>query len=114
MIPLLWLTKLLLSHLLTDFILQPGKWIESRHTLHFRSPYLYIHGLITGCSALLFVGLQYWPYILVITATHILFDGWKSYRPRKLSYFILDQLLHLVIIFACWYHLFYNWQDVVM
>ncbi|MEP6596821.1 MAG: DUF3307 domain-containing protein, partial [Ginsengibacter sp.] len=43
-----WLIKLLLAHLLTDFILQPASWIENRNRKHFTSEKLYLHGVITA------------------------------------------------------------------
>ncbi|HEX3025142.1 MAG TPA: DUF3307 domain-containing protein, partial [Chitinophagaceae bacterium] len=46
-----WLLKLLLSHLLTDFILQPKTWVEGRKQKHFASFKLYLHGFITALIA---------------------------------------------------------------
>lgn len=40
------LAQLLTMHVLGDFILQPGHWVESRNRLHFKSPYLYLHCLV--------------------------------------------------------------------
>lgn len=99
----IWLIKLLLSHLLTDFVLQPKSWIGNRNRRHFASGKLYLHGLVTAVVAILFIGIQYWPAIVAIFITHILIDGWKSYRPEKITYFIIDQLLHFAVIFCCWY-----------
>lgn len=110
--PTIWLTKLVLSHLLTDFILQPTSWIESRNTKHFRSSRLYLHGLTTALAALLFIGYQYWIVALVILVTHTLIDGWKSYRPDKTSYFLIDQALHLAVIAACWYFSFFQPENI--
>lgn len=107
-----WLLKLLLAHLLTDFVLQPRSWVEDRLKKHFASGKLYLHGLITGIVALLFIGLQYWPAALVITVTHIIIDGWKSYRRNIISYFIIDQVLHLLVIVGCWYFIFLQWHDI--
>ncbi len=107
-----WLTKLLIAHLLTDFVLQPGKWIKDRQDRHFASSRLYLHGLITALVALIFIGWSYWMIALIILVTHTLIDGWKSYRPQKVSYFLIDQLLHLGVIIACWYTLFGN-MDVL-
>ena len=69
-----WLTKLIVSHLLTDFVLQPSSWVA-----------------------------------LVILGTHFLIDGWKSYRPKRIRYFLIDQVLHLVVITACWLGTFQDW-----
>ncbi|HWK08386.1 MAG TPA: DUF3307 domain-containing protein [Puia sp.] len=103
-----WLTKLLIAHLLTDFVLQPTQWIKDRQEKHFASSRLYLHGLITALVAFIFIGWSYWMAALVILVTHTLIDGWKSYRPQKVSYFLIDQFLHLAVIAACWYAVFGN------
>jgi hypothetical protein len=108
----LWLTKLLLSHLLTDFVLQPGSWVRQRQEKHFASPTLYLHGLVTAGVACLFIGWSYWPVILTILVTHILIDGWKSYRPQKAVWFVIDQLLHLAVLAVCWYFSFDGWTGI--
>jgi hypothetical protein len=116
---LTWLIKLILAHLLTDFILQPKKWIDSRNRLHFRSPHLYLHGLTTAAAAFIFLGPKYWIVVLVILITHILIDAWKSYQPVETKYFLIDQALHLLVILACWYFSFLHvdqlrlaWQNI--
>lgn len=109
----LWLLKLLLAHLLTDFILQPTSWVQNRNNKHFASPKLYIHGLITGSVAWLFTGFEYWPIALVIMITHIIIDGWKSYQKEVITYFILDQVLHFIVILLCWYFTFLNWKIIL-
>lgn len=110
----IWLLKLLLAHLLTDFIFQPKSWVENRRQKHFASGKLYLHGLLTGAVALIFIGLKYWPVAIVIAVTHTIIDGWKSYRKDAIQYFIIDQLLHMVVIAACWYFSFLEWQNITM
>jgi len=110
---IIWLIKLILAHLLTDFVFQPSRWIESRNKKHFQSVYLYLHGLITAVVALLLIGFHYWWVALIILVTHILIDGWKSYRPIKTKYFLIDQCLHLMVILVCWYFIFLNKEDLI-
>lgn len=107
-----WLLKLLLSHLLTDFILQPKTWVEGRKQKHFASFKLYLHGFITALIAWTLVGWKYWIVALIILVTHVLIDGWKSYQKETASYFLIDQLMHLAIIIGCWYFSFIKWSDV--
>jgi hypothetical protein len=104
----IWIIKLFLSHLISDFILQPSDWIEDRNKHHFSSAKLYLHGAITGLLALTFAGWEYRLAALVITITHILIDGWKSYRKEKIAFFLLDQLFHIAVIAACWYTIFFD------
>jgi hypothetical protein len=109
----IWLVKLILAHLLTDFVLQPTSWIESRNKKHFHSVYLYLHGLLTAIVALLLIGFQYWWVALIILVTHILIDAWKSYRAFETKYFLIDQCLHLLVILVCWYIIFLNTDDII-
>ena len=113
MIASTWFIKLLLAHLLTDFILQPTPWIHEREVKHFASPKLYVHGCITGFVAWLFIGWQYWLTALIILITHVLIDGWKSYQQKHVRYFLMDQLAHLSVIAICWYFSFVKWEDVL-
>lgn len=108
----IWLTKLILSHLITDFILQPKSWVDDRNKKHFASGRLYLHGFVTALLAWMMMGWQYWLAALVILITHTLIDGWKSYQKPKIVYFLIDQLLHLLIILGCWYFTFIKWSDV--
>jgi hypothetical protein len=109
---IVWLVKIILAHLLTDFVLQPRSWIESRNLKHFSSPYLYRHGAITGLVVLLLLGWEYWWVALVIFITHTLIDGWKSYQPQNTRYFFIDQLLHLLVMLVCWYLIFLHPEDI--
>lgn len=77
----IWLTKLILAHLLTDFLLQPDRWITDRRSKHYRSAALYLHTTITAFTAWLFIGWEYWLVAIIILITHTLIDIWKSYRP---------------------------------
>ena len=113
MYPVIWLAKMILSHLLTDFILQPNTWIISRKKRHFLSGYLYLHGLLTALVALLLTGSQYWPIAIILFISHIVIDGWKSYQRETSAYFLIDQCLHLFVIVSCWYILFFNPQDLL-
>ncbi len=104
--PEIWLLRLLIAHLLTDFVLQPAPWIRARNERHFRSWQLYVHGAITGLVAWILIGTAYWLVALIILGSHILIDGWKSFRPRTLGYFLADQFFHFLVIAACFIVLF--------
>ncbi|PZR27295.1 MAG: DUF3307 domain-containing protein [Citrobacter freundii] len=110
---LIWLVKLILSHLLADFVFQPKSWVNERQQKHFASSSLYIHGAIAGALALLFMGWQYWYFALIIFITHVVIDGWKSYRPVNPVYFLIDQALHVLVILICFWQTFYDWSDLM-
>jgi hypothetical protein len=108
----IWLTKLLLSHFLTDFLLQRTKWVEERKKDHFASPYLYLHTIITAVVAWFFIGFSYWLVAIIIFVTHTIIDGLKSFAPDKPKFFLIDQGLHLIVIIACWWFTFYDLSDL--
>ena len=109
----IWLVKLILSHLLGDFILQPTSWVLKRKHKHFLSSGLYLHTLVTAGLAWLLTGWQYWYVALIVFVTHTLIDGWKSYQKDRALIFLVDQALHFLVIFGCWYFVFYNTQDLL-
>jgi hypothetical protein len=106
----IWLTKLLLAHIVTDFIIQPSSWVEERTQKHFASLKLYLHVLVTAAFAWLMIGWKYWLVALIVLVSHLLIDGWKSYQKKTPASFAIDQLLHFLIIICCWYFSFVNWQ----
>ncbi len=101
MIPLF--IKLILAHIIGDFVLQPDRWVKDKKERKHRSPYLYWHTIIHALA--LMVTLQfntkYWLGILVITFSHLLIDVLKLNLKDKVNERILffsDQLAHLLII----------------
>lgn len=100
---LLVLLRLLVSHLLADFLFQPRNWIEKKARYGLRAPELYYHVAVVGI--LTYLLLADWSHIglpLFIMATHFCTDWWKSARPRKARYFVIDQIMHLVLLLAAW------------
>lgn len=95
---LLWYFKMVAAHLLTDFAFQPKAWVTGRIEHHFRSRHIYFHVLLTAITACLFDGFNHWAVPVVILVTHFGIDLWKSYRPQSITYFLIDQGLHLFII----------------
>ena len=96
--------RLLIAHILGDFVLQPDSWVEGRNNRHFASPYLYLHGVVHfGLAALLCFNRDGWWMGALIGGGHILLDGTKALlRKNNLPAFIIDQLLHVLIIGICW------------
>ncbi len=103
---LLFTLKILLAHLLGDFVLQPKKWVDERHTKGIRSKYLYAHIAVHLVVLLLLFVTQLpevLPYILLVVVAHYLIDLGKIYAERQQRYspinlFVADQLLHLLVI----------------
>ncbi len=106
------LIRLIIAHLLTDFVLQPPAWIQDRQQKKYRSSKLYLHAFITAVVAYLLAGLwNIWWLPAIIFISHLGIDIWKSYQPLKLRYFLIDQLLHFLFIALVWIILFNKWDD---
>ncbi len=103
------LIRLLLSHLIIDFVLQSNKWVKHKIENEGTSVYLYIHAFLAGLLAYIFSGnWQNWFIIIpVIAFTHGIID-WlkikveKTGRFHKGFTFLTDQFLHIVIIGFLW------------
>jgi hypothetical protein len=108
------LVRFLIAHCITDFLLQPNHWIAGKRKRRWSSKYLWYHGLITGAIAWLFVpDLNIWWAILLIITTHTIIDGFKLSAEKKygsrLSFFLADQLIHVVVILAAWLWIVNGW-----
>ena len=104
------LIRLILAHLLTDFVFQPNAWVKNRQEKRYKSPKLYLHAIITAVAAYLISGLfSAWWILPVILITHLAIDLWKSYMPNKLKFFLIDQALHFLVILLLWVFTFDLW-----
>lgn len=96
------LLKLIIAHVLGDFVLQPNKWVKHKEKKKWASKYLYFHTLVHVlllCMALGFKTEHMW-IVAVISISHFLIDGIKLLKPIQNNriLFLLDQLAHLAII----------------
>ncbi len=97
------LIRLIIAHLLTDFVFQSDSWVKRKYKDGWHSRYLYAHGAVAGILAYLFSGLWNLIWIPVtIAATHIIIDGVKANFDDNIKSFSLDQLAHFAVIFAIW------------
>ena len=95
------LIKLVLAHIVGDFLLQPTHWVQERNAKHFRSIYLYVHALIHGLLSYVLLGhWAAWYIIPVISISHLLIDAIKSYygKRHQVLWLVGDQLAHLLVI----------------
>ena len=107
------LIRILIAHSVTDFILQPKKWVLDKREKKAKSFFLYLHAFITGIAAYIFIGhLNNFVLPLYITITHLFIDLWKSYQKDNLTFFISDQLLHLIVLVSGW--LFFIKKDFLI
>ncbi|MET3026690.1 DUF3307 domain-containing protein [Flavobacterium sp. UW10123] len=94
--------KLLLAHLLGDFIWQPNSWVADKEIKKHKSVYLYIHVLLHGVLAAVLVGeINFIPYAVLIAVTHGIVDLIKlnfQKNKTKRTWFVLDQIAHILIL----------------
>lgn len=97
------LIKLLIAHILGDFVLQTDKWAKHKQDQKIKSVYLYLHALVISVLSYLFVA--QWEKIqilIIIFLTHLLIDIWKVYQKSTIKNFIIDQGLHVLILVVIW------------
>ena len=99
------LFRLILAHVLTDFIFQSNKWVEDKRKNQGKSKYLYLHGCLTAIIAYILVGdwQNLWVPI-IIGVTHMLIDYLKLKFDEEGSIvgFISDQFAHFMVLILVW------------
>lgn len=95
--------KLLVAHVIGDFLLQPNAWVQQKEQGKMNwgnwAKHLLIHAVLTW--AVVGFQLQYGWAILAIVSTHGLIDYCKVLLHAKMQQvylFVADQLLHLIVI----------------
>jgi hypothetical protein len=101
------LIKLILAHLIGDFILQPKKWVKDKEKKKLKSPKLYLHVAIHIVLLFLIVwDLTLWPLLITIGVLHLIIDAAKlifQNKKTKRIWFFMDQLLHTLSIVIVYY-----------
>jgi hypothetical protein len=96
--------KLLLAHLLGDFLLQPTSWVKDKELKKHKSLYLYLHAFLHFILAWILVGKQdFGWHALALAISHGFIDFLKLYFQTtitKRNWFTIDQILHLLLILA--------------
>ncbi|HEY0091988.1 MAG TPA: DUF3307 domain-containing protein [Flavobacterium sp.] len=99
--------KLLLAHLLGDFLLQPNSWVLHKEEKKHKSIFLLYHILIHGALAwILIADFEFMFYAVALALIHGLIDVLKLHMQQKgrrkaktkRIWFVLDQLLHMASI----------------
>jgi hypothetical protein len=105
------LIRLLIAHILADFVFQLSSWVEEKKVKGLGAWGLYKHIAIVG----VFTWIAIWNYpivAIIITIAHLVIDYLKIKLDKKgeLSFFIADQLLHVLVIVICWLYLISGWE----
>ncbi len=115
--------KLLLAHLIGDFMLQPNRWVIHKEANKIKSKFLYVHVLLHFTLYMLLLwDIGYWNIALLLTIGHLFIDMGKLYvnpffKNKSIPFFI-DQLLHIILIYLCSFykelpgHIIELFQDV--
>ena len=95
--------KLLLAHLLGDFVFQSEKWVKNKEKKKIKSGKLYLHiGIHLVLLILLFgFDFSYWKGVAFIIISHFIIDVLKLYfqnKNNKITLFFIDQGLHFLMI----------------
>lgn len=94
--------KLLLAHLLGDFIFQPDRWVAHKNTHKARSKFLYAHTLLHFALACAVVwDTDFIGYAALLAVAHGIIDTVKLYAQNERTeriWFIGDQALHVLSI----------------
>lgn len=122
------LVKLILAHLLGDFVLQFNSWVKGKQQKKLKSPFLYIHAGVHFLLILLVTwNLDLWKLALFVSVSHFIIDTLKLYVSEKTTKiqwpFFVDQFLHVVIlviavfygnwnVFAEGFTFYFNWKIV--
>lgn len=117
------LLQLICAHLLGDFVFQPSAQAKQKEEKGWKASFLYVHAGIHGLLAFLVIAHYFnwqlagsWQpivgYTALIILTHFSIDGSKvtlqKVLPHPKTLFLLDQLLHLLVIFALWSWMLYG------
>ena len=98
----MWVSLLLclvLAHLIADFALQTSKSCIQKRNKKWGGVYHYCHAVIVFVLAwLVSWNCEFWWVALVIGVTHFAIDMWKSYREDNVTWFTVDQLLHVAVM----------------
>jgi hypothetical protein len=101
------LFRLLIGHVIADFLLQPRSMVIKKNAKTWRSRALYIHAVIY--SAVVTISASTWKQsfwlLPALFLSHALIDGWKASRGDRASTFIGDQLAHLAVLAVSFYFL---------
>ncbi len=98
------LLRILVAHLLADFVLQPSSWVEQRETIGFKSRYFWLHIAINLVTLIVTLwDWHLWPVVFWVISGHLILDALKSKLSKtSIWIFLADQFLHLVIIVFVW------------
>jgi hypothetical protein len=98
------LLRLLIAHILAEFLFQNSKIINHRRKKEWKSIWLLLHAFVY--ALFIYTASSMWTQAFWLLPTvfisHWLIDGFKSRLRDNLIIFILDQTAHILIIIGIW------------
>src|SRR6187402_2395852 len=96
------IVKLILAHILGDFLFQPSSWVKAKEEKKGLAWQLYAHVFLHGLLTLLLLfDLTDWKLAVTIMFSHLIIDYTKlkfQKENTKITWFIVDQIAHLAVI----------------
>ena len=109
---MLILIQWIVAHLTADFILQSKKLVQQKRDRKAGSWFLYVHCLVHAVLIyLLSPDKSLWLIPVIVFVTHYFIDLWKLYQKENTVFFVIDQVLHIVVLLITWliYYQPANW-----
>jgi len=119
---LILIIKLVLAHLVGDFLFQPKKWVDSKEKKKHKSKYLYAHIAVhlLALLALFQLSFQYIVAYAIIILSHFIIDLLKlilndKFKEQKRLLFFVDQMLHftMILIVVKYYYPNFNFLNTI-
>jgi len=105
------LFRLLIGHVVGDFLVQTRSMVQEKEAMNWKSSRLYIHAGLY--SLVVYLMSSAWAQgvwlIPVLFASHALIDGWKATRRKRTYSFMIDQMLHLAVLVVAFFLLSTAW-----
>ncbi len=99
--------KLILSHLLGDFLLQPDSWVRAKEKHKLKAWQLYAHTFIHfALPVLLILDVSFIKWAFLIALSHFITDFLKLFFQHdhsKRIWFFTDQAIHISVIIIIWF-----------
>ena len=93
--------KLLLAHLLSDFIFQSQRMSDHKESKRINIDHIY-HVFVVGfTSYALSLDIRFWKYAIILALSHFLIDYLKNilqFTTKKNNLFFIDQFIHILTI----------------
>lgn len=100
------LIKIILAHLLGDFLFQPDSWIKAKEKEKLFAWQLYVHTFLHFILIMILVyEIKFWKWALLLAMLHLITDITKLFfqtKKTKRTYFFADQFVHLLLICMVW------------